>query len=424
MYENDVREQNLHTHSKAINLYTGSTIYENDTYEPRIYYTKKRWGTTTPSRPYTLTNEYRVERAFSKASSYTADTVNYPPYWDENTKSGTYLAVDLESALYWAQFTPELTDRCEAALIEAQNACFDQLAGQQWNVPVFLGELKKTTDFVSSFASAIDRGARYIGTAVANTRRTRRALARALGNFGKGYKAPPNASGGVAGLWLQWRYAVETGVMDIESAAKTTADLLLQNRYEGRTCEATRTNAFSLADVHRSDDEWGREIGLGLSLGAYQHHYLTRDCVFTAKAWFTAFQRNNYLTDANQLGLINAPAAIWELTALSFVADWIVDVGNFLERCTAGIGYEIRAGGVSRFRRIAGYHYVRTSTYMVLSKSFTSGDDPLYEASVYQRDPWDNPSPTWNPKFRMSTKRWIDAAALLRQIPLGRFRIF
>lgn len=41
------------------------------------------------------------------------------------------------------------------------------------------------------------------------------------------------------------------------------------------------------------------------------------------------------------LGLLNPASLAWELVPLSFVVDWIVPVGPFLEAMTAGVGIEL-----------------------------------------------------------------------------------
>jgi hypothetical protein len=307
----------------------------------------------------------------------------------------------------------------------AKNGCFDNLQSTTWNAPVFFAELSKTTELVVGFANGLKSSAE----ALANSTRSSRAHAwrqalRSMKRWARGTKLPPNVTGTVAKLRLQWRYAVQTAVMDIEDASKTTADLLLDksNQVSNRI-SATRVGIEDLGAFVIADSAWGRDIGLGLSLGSNMSHQVSRVCHVDARAWFTAVRKNSFLTDANQLGLLNAPLIVWELSWLSFVADWVLDVGNFLSRSCAGLGFDLLDGGYSVFRRVSGEHGVLDYGYWVTPDRQFLSDGARYESSVYQRYTWENPTPVWTPKIRMNTSRWLDAAALIRSIPLGRFRV-
>lgn len=51
---------------------------------------------------------------------------------------------------------------------------------------------------------------------------------------------------------------------------------------------------------------------------------------------------NPNLALANQLGLINPASVAWELVPFSFVVDWFLPVGNFLNSFTDLVGYEVK----------------------------------------------------------------------------------
>lgn len=384
-----------------------------------VSFSKERTGTVSGTKPYKLTLPYHVIRFNSFPSSYVFTDVGG---WTR-VETGNFLAVSRDRAIGMLN-APGIGDAVERASVDAQNACFDRLASVQWNTPVFFAELHKSTELVAAFAHKVDSSFRTIMRLKRNPRRALRDIRKTFGRYAQGFKVPKGVTSDTAKLWLQWRYAVQTGVLDIESAAKATASLLLDKSNQAPdVIESRKTIVVELPTLSIPDGEWGRDIGLGLSLGANVTHQLYSSAEVTAKAWFTAWRRNSFLTDANQLGLLNAPVVAWELTPLSFVADWILDVGNFMERCTAAMGYELRNGGQSVLRRVGGEHKVDIHYYGGNVRSFTNATDPMYEISDYNRNGWSSPTPTWTPRMRMSTNRWLDAAALIRQIPLGRFKI-
>lgn len=400
-----------------LSVITGST--------PSVSRSTERWWERSPSRPYRRTLPYEVRRHLSPLVGYTFDTQDslyFGGYIRE--ENGFYQAVSrgagrqfVESDEAW-QFGLE---KLEAA----KNGCFDNLQGTTWNAPVFFAELSKTTELVVGFANGLKASAEALANSTRSSRvRAWKQAVRSMKRWARGTKLPPNVTGTVAKLRLQWRYAVQTAVMDIEDASKTTASLLLDksNQVSNRI-SATRVGVEDLGPFETADSAWGREIGLGLSLGSNISHQVSRVCHVDARAWFTAVRKNSFLTDANQLGLLNAPLIVWELSWLSFVADWVLDVGNFLSRSAAGLGFDLLDGGFSVFRRVSGEHSVLDYGYVVTPDRMFISDGARYESSIYQRYVWENPTPVWTPKIRMNTSRWLDAAALIRSIPLGRFRV-
>jgi len=386
---------------------------------------KRRWWERSASRPYHATLPYTVERFRTTNTNYRYDTSDAPWIsWFVREEYGYYQAVDVDAALGFTH-SPELSGLATEMLEKAQNACFDALAGQVWNAPVFFAELHKTGELVTDWANKISSSAGLLWKH-RNPRVAIKALRKQCNRYLRGYRPPKGSvSQDAASFWLQWRYAVETGMMDVANAARTTADLLLDksNQVTARITQ-TRSGAVEMEDVVIPDSSWGRFIGLGLSLGSNVDHRLSRVGHVEAKAWFDAIRTNSFLTDVNQFGLLNVPVVIWELTPLSFVADWVLDVGSFLERTTAGAGYNLVNGGFQVFRRVAGRHKVVLYFYYVTPNRLFQSEGASYEVSRYNRNAWASPSPTWTPKIRMNTKRWLDAASLIRNIPLGRFKAF
>ena len=409
----------------------GAVAFDGDLSSGEQYISFEKYRSwVRSSRPYIHTQPYHVTRWDAVPCNFVyVDEGNHivGNFWDR-TLTGNFLPV-LRDGIAPSLSYSEVSAVIGEQLALARNTVFDGLAEEVWNAPVFFAELHKTTELVSTFAQKVDKSARFLLSSAVDIRKRPvkvwKKLKSILGDYARGFKVPNGVTSDSAKLWLQWRYAVNTGVMDIEQAARTTASLLVDK--SNRTVTRVTRNRhieLTLAPLSSSDGETGRFIGVGLSLGENVQHYLSRNVHVHAKAWVTARAENSVLTDANQLGLLNAPSFVWELIPLSFVADWILGVGDFLSRCTAACGYVIIDAGTSVFQRISGSHSVQVlPMYKYDSRDYTAGQTSEYSLSYYNRDVWLDPSPTWTPKLRMATNRWIDAAALIRQIPLGRFKI-
>jgi hypothetical protein len=217
-----------------------------------------------------------------------------------------------------------------------------------------------------------------------------------------------------AKAWLRYRYEVMTGIMDIQEAAKTTADLLLAQP-EVHKSSARRTIAVELPVHTLSYGGWDLPFLLGIGAGANLQFVRQASAEITCKAWISTRRDNPVLSEANQLGLINWPSNLWALAPGSFIADWALDIGNYLERLPALCGLQVVDSGYSTYRRVGG-----TITASLGSDYYTTRTlelEPLeFEASSYQRSPWPNPAPVWTPAVRLSTNRLIDAAALFRTL--------
>lgn len=387
-------------------------------------YTKDRIGNVSSVKPYIHTLDYDVTRFDGQAESSSYVIVYTAEFGGgDNVKTGMYAAVSRDAAMGFL-YTPQLSALADELAASAWNAALDQLGGEKFNTLVFLAELNKSTDLVTSFAQKVDRGTKILMSSIRRPAVAFRQMKKAFGKYSRGFKAP-NGTGSVAKLWLLWRYAVQTAMLDVQNAARTAASLLRDNEsLVDISIMIRRSGAVDLGVMQVSDESWGRQIGINLSLGSNVTHTLSRVGQVHAHAWIKANRRNSFLADANQLGLLNLASAAWELTPLSFVADWILDIGSYLERASAAIGVDIIDAGTDVLRKVGGQHgLVINSIYGVVSRDF-SGEAARYESSSYIRRRKTDYNPVWTPAFRMSTNRWLDAAALIRSIPMGRMKVF
>jgi len=123
----------------------------------------------------------------------------------------------------------------------------------------------------------------------------------------------------------------------------------------------------------------------------------------------------SYLSNLNQMGLINPAEVAWELTPWSFVVDWFIPVGNFLEALTARAGVTF-IDGCSAYKVVSDRHM----TYM----GYDSGALPLTNSfgitshceSYTRRKLGGFPYPGFYYKSPFSSKHALNALALVRQL--------
>jgi len=117
--------------------------------------------------------------------------------------------------------------------------------------------------------------------------------------------------------WLEYIY----GWAPTVSGAFETADLLSQELQQGTTVlgkvraklerKLTRTNSYGLEDVY---------------------------CVARAKGYYQYTIKDAKLLRLTQLGFTNPLSVAWELMPWSFVLDWFVDVGGYINRMDFALG--------------------------------------------------------------------------------------
>lgn len=413
--------------NKVENVAQGSTLsvtsknYRNGNYESGSTtntwvdsFTKYRSWYVGP-KPWKSTRSYVNARAQSWPQAFLI-TENTPSYATYSERSGTCFP-----KISWVQNLPFAFDIGDA-LTQAQNACFDLAAGQQFATPVFVAEMGKTVELIAALAQKANQGWKLLRQARRNPSGAVRKMRQIFGGTLSGKRLPKHHSGELASAWLVYRYGIMTGVMDVEDLAKTAASMLLSNKPQEIPIRANRTVVQGERVESYSYGYWDppfllhQSAGGGLSWKAETTHYAK------VSAWLKLTVQNQSVHEMNQWGLLNWPSSIWELIPGSFIADWALDIGNYLDRCSALAGYQVVDSGYSVYRYASGEISGHISSDYWTNRTLT-GEKVSVEASHYSRHTWPNPAPVWTPKVLLTGKRLLDAAALFRNIPLGRFRI-
>lgn len=145
-------------------------------------------------------------------------------------------------------------------------------------------------------------------------------------------------------------------------------------------------------------------------------------CYVDDPNWFTV----------SRLTSLNPASIAWELTTLSFVVDWLYDVGGYLENLENSLatGLSFRRGYVTRtyHQNLTDYHY-RFRTAPASPPAAGGTRDEMWGTSIQQKASKSRIRLTGFPrpvkptlKLRMGSGRILSAVALARTILLGKVK--
>lgn len=193
----------------------------------------------------------------------------------------------------------------------------------------------------------------------------------------------------VHGYWLELQYGWKPLYNDIHGAAKAMANAAVEKQYQPTIRAAS--GDFRVYAVKTTDVEATHKI--------------------TAKAWVRYRVKNDLIRAGNTLGLLNPAAIAWELVPFSFVADWFVNIGDYITELTTFAGLEVLDTG-----------YSFSSEYTGVIKNNGTGDSRDYgrfsvKSYERRRGGLESPKLRWtiNP-FKNNGTRIANAAALIRQL--------
>lgn len=155
--------------------------------------------------------------------------------------------------------------------------------------------------------------------------------------------------------WLEYKYGWMPLLMDVKGAAEHLA----------RQNLGPRLPRFSVSSSKTVESSPKRVIATSYSTGAvgtetWSVSYQRRQSI---KLWFEVANPN--LLNASSLGLTNPALVAWELVPFSFVFDWFISVGNYLQAVTAMHGLSLHKAS----------HSVKTTKSGTYTYSSTPGQD-------------------------------------------------
>jgi hypothetical protein len=210
-----------------------------------------------------------------------------------------------------------LVSRCESYVL-------NRVKNNDFNLGVALGELPETIQFVGETLSSVGKLFRAIRHR--DVGEARRVVRRYFGE--RTQSGPAKIPKNVATAYLQYQFAWKPMMNDIYNACKLVSDGLPESE-AFKVKVALEDKDFQLPILRSQYLEEGKVTGLvkrGVEVGV-------------------SFKISNPLFyDLNRLGLVNPLSIAWELAPLSFVFDWFLPVGNFLESLTASVGIDFKTG--------------------------------------------------------------------------------
>ncbi len=201
--------------------------------------------------------------------------------------------------------TTDYSSYVSALQAKALGAVYEKAKDQNVNLANFLAEIHKTKD---SFVEIVKRIAKVI-------------LSAKKGQFGKAWKnlVPQGTNTKqLSNDHLLWVYGISPLLGDIDGMAKQLA-------------EGFKDGEFIVVKSHQSRVVSSSQYGYVPSSIMYRREQLDIRTTITVSAVLKYKLSNPALQNLSQLGLTNPATVAWELTPWSFVIDWLIPIGNWLD---------------------------------------------------------------------------------------------
>lgn len=275
----------------------------------------------------------------------------------------------------------------------AETECLGKLKDLNVNYAVALAESRKTVGLVGKTIWQLYDAYRH-----AKKLRWKQA-ARSLGVSPPGFK---KSSKDVSGRWLELQYGWLPLMGDLYGLYEDNRKGFLRS---APRVSVQRTILKPVSDFKKSFDSL--DINYSHSDGSKYGVKVRLDYQLDSSA----------LSSAASAGLLNPFVVAWELVPFSFVIDWALPIGNWLEAFDASYGLTFIGGSKTTFVRInrkgVCKHKRAREPYRIHAADLTSQFDYFkMNRSIYGSPPI--PTPYW--KSPISTAHALNALALLRAL--------
>lgn len=293
-------------------------------------------------------------------------------------------------------YNQSLRDQVNA---NALNNSLLTLKGMKVNLGNAFGQMKQTTGMILGTAQRIGNSLRALRKG--NFRNAALALGVDPKSRRNGQSLGKDPSKALADGWLALQFGWKPLVNDVYDAAEDLARLQNEPRRVRVSCSRTR--------------RWSQTIGGEFWEGVPV--VITDEGQYTRKYVYIFAYRRETFVDLSRFGLTNPLAVAWELLPWSFVVDWFVPVGDFIDTLDATFGFEFQKGCRTTFRKTV-YTASSNAARMVGTAYSTMKANTSELIVSCQRDVLSGfPSPVI-PKlgtFSLSPTRGATVSALLRQ---------
>lgn len=276
-------------------------------------------------------NEYVVEYNWVESGTpYRSDTQSYDgwTYFNEVSPCASrYTFTPLGLGLH--------NDLSSLAGNKAMMRLGEKLSGVRVNYAQFLGERKQTAELLASTAHRVVSAARALKRADLGTFTKSLSLsgteARSVRSAWRRVENSP-ADKRIANHWLEFVYGWKPLLSDVYGTAEYLAERIHKQRYPSGVAVAS-----GKATVSYSGPQLDKLMGHTKTWASYE----ATVSVKYKMHWRLDSEASSILA---QTGITNPLLLGWELFPYSFVVDWFVPVGTYLESLTAFDGFSLIDG--------------------------------------------------------------------------------
>lgn len=290
-------------------------------------------------------NAYAMRRSrytysYGTLRSYYRNSPKIEFYSNESPLGGDFTSHSVVSE--WTHGRPLFSPRQADAYNAALSVLLNRLKAKDWNTVVFGAELGKSFAMITNSATklyatikALKRGRlgdAYSALGIQPPRRAGRAGRRR-------YPKPKSVRENAQSYWLELQMGWKPVLSDLDNAAKAIADYVVKT--PPNLCKVTGRGGVEW--VQRTPIAGGTQFYPGST-----HDKHSGECQLVL--YYTFSDRT--IASAKKFGLTTVLPTIWELVPLSWVVDYVIGIGDFLENLTAYQGLEFKSGCVTHLYRL------------------------------------------------------------------------
>lgn len=240
-----------------------------------------------------------------------------------------------------------------AALIAARN----KLKTASVDLGVAFAERKQTAGLIAGTATRIANSFTHL---------KRGSVRKAMDELGISSKRRQPRGSNVPNKWLEMQYGWKPLLSDVYGSADSLAR---RNRDDWRvTAKATRKLALSYgAEYDPGNPGWGV-----VTVDVKKSVFVRIDCV----------PSNEVLISLSSMGVLNPLMVVWERMPWSFVVDWFIPIGSYIDSLDATWGYQCRGFSSSLLVKAAWNITGKSGNSITapgkISNSYAGGKDMVY----------------------------------------------